>query len=127
MDKKEECVGCSITQEQKDSFVELYKELRELTQPDKIAPCPCPAVRCEFHGRCMECVMIHRTYKEHVPACMRPILLDKVKALAEAVECSLVDWGVSPKEKWDYLRETCPPDPFTTPSCSKINRPAEEK
>jgi hypothetical protein len=30
--------------------------------------CNCP-VACKYHGKCMECVLIHRGHEDHLPAC----------------------------------------------------------
>ena len=32
--------------------------------------CPC-AVECKFHGKCMECVAIHRGHMHHLPECFK--------------------------------------------------------
>ncbi|HUV38905.1 MAG TPA: hypothetical protein VMY39_04795 [Planctomycetota bacterium] len=41
---------------------------------------------CEWHGKCFECVMIHRLLRNHVPECLRPLLDDKIEQLARTVE-----------------------------------------
>jgi hypothetical protein len=32
--------------------------------------CSCPS-GCKFHGRCIECVMIHRGHGDHLPHCLQ--------------------------------------------------------
>ena len=32
--------------------------------------CPC-SVSCKHHGRCVECVVIHRGHNDHLPHCMQ--------------------------------------------------------
>ena len=34
--------------------------------------CSC-RVDCPYHGRCMECVAIHRGHRDHVPSCLAKI------------------------------------------------------
>lgn len=34
--------------------------------------CSCKA-ECPYHGKCMECVAIHRGHRDHVPACLTGI------------------------------------------------------
>ncbi|MCX7600234.1 MAG: LPS biosynthesis protein [Armatimonadetes bacterium] len=38
--------------------------------------CSCPA-GCEYHGRCVECVMIHRGHGDHLPHCLQVIAAKK--------------------------------------------------
>ena len=39
--------------------------------------CPCLKA-CRYHGNCKECVAIHRAHQEHVPNCMRPLIIRKI-------------------------------------------------
>lgn len=34
--------------------------------------CSCPE-RCKFHGKCVECVIIHRGHGDHLPHCLQTI------------------------------------------------------
>ena len=34
--------------------------------------CSC-AVACPFHGKCLECVAIHRGHQDHLPDCLKSI------------------------------------------------------
>ena len=36
--------------------------------------CSCTAA-CPYHGRCLECVAIHRGHRDHLPDCLKPIVL----------------------------------------------------
>lgn len=38
--------------------------------------CSCPA-ECDYHGRCFECVMIHRGHGDHLPYCLQDIVSEK--------------------------------------------------
>ena len=35
--------------------------------------CSCPS-NCKYHGRCVECVMIHRGHADHLPHCFRDMV-----------------------------------------------------
>lgn len=35
--------------------------------------CSCKA-DCIYHGRCLECVAIHRGHQDHLPNCLKPIV-----------------------------------------------------
>ena len=47
--------------------------------------CPCTTA-CRYHGKCRECVAIHRAHMEHVPNCLRPMLNLRIRALSELTE-----------------------------------------
>lgn len=65
-----------------DTFVE---ELRASTEDH----CPC-TVGCKFHGKCKECVAIHRGHTDHLPACMFNTVNKKLKGMLEITENSLI-------------------------------------
>lgn len=35
--------------------------------------CICKA-DCQYHGKCTECVLIHRGHQNHLPNCLKPII-----------------------------------------------------
>lgn len=47
--------------------------------------CPCTA-SCRWHGKCKECVMLHRAHQDHLPNCMQAILLKQRKDVAHLAE-----------------------------------------
>ena len=49
--------------------------------------CSCPG-NCEYHGRCVECVLIHRGHADHLPHCFRAMVNDRVEALSALTEHS---------------------------------------
>ncbi len=51
--------------------------------------CDCPLTSCEQHGKCFECVMVHRHYGNHVPHCLQFMLKDKIKELAKLAEITI--------------------------------------
>ncbi len=50
--------------------------------------CPCPG-NCKYHGRCVECVMIHRGHGDHLPHCFREMVNKRVRGLSALTEHSL--------------------------------------
>jgi len=50
--------------------------------------CTCPA-DCTFHGKCVECVIIHRGHGDHVPHCFRKMLNRRIEALSALTEHSV--------------------------------------
>ena len=93
---------------EKEQYVEVIKANRAMIKSGKYAQCPCPKTYCEWHGRCFECVLIHRVNRDHIPNCLQPILLDKVRDLARVAELVTEPKPRTPKEYWDYVKEVCP-------------------
>ena len=50
--------------------------------------CPCPA-SCKLHGKCVECVTVHRGHADHVPYCMREMINRQLEGLSALTEHSL--------------------------------------
>ena len=50
--------------------------------------CTCPAA-CKFHGKCVECVMIHRGHGDHLPHCFRAMVNSRLDGLSALTEHSL--------------------------------------
>ncbi|HOQ76481.1 MAG TPA: hypothetical protein PK369_07950 [Thermoclostridium sp.] len=68
-----------------------------LNDPENLK-CPCPKVKCEWHGKCRECVALHRYYKDHVPNCFQLYINDKIKAIARIGELEVVEKEKTPPE-----------------------------
>lgn len=49
--------------------------------------CSCPS-GCEYHGRCIECVVIHRGHGDHLPHCFRNMVNRRIEGLSELTEHS---------------------------------------
>jgi len=49
--------------------------------------CSCPG-DCEYHGRCVECVMIHRGHADHLPHCFRAMVNERIQGLSALTEHS---------------------------------------
>jgi hypothetical protein len=49
--------------------------------------CSCPSA-CKFHGKCVECVTLHRGHGDHLPYCFRAMLNRKINNLSELSEHS---------------------------------------
>lgn len=72
-----------------DDFVEAIEASREIVSSGKYDTCPCEQSMCEWHGKCRECVMIHRVKGKHLPECLQPIIKDHAAELARAIEMKL--------------------------------------
>ncbi|MPN39726.1 hypothetical protein SDC9_187255 [bioreactor metagenome] len=63
-----------------DEFVE---ELR--ASLGKTDHCSCQKA-CKYHGKCIECVAIHRAHREHLPNCFRSMVNERIEKLSELTE-----------------------------------------
>lgn len=88
----------------KEAYYRLVQENRRLAADPAVTRCTCPNTLCEWHGRCKECVALHRHHGDHVPACLQPILRDKVRALAAAVEMEAVPKEGTPLAYRHYVK-----------------------
>ena len=67
--------------------------------------CSCPYSRCEWHGKCRECVALHRYHAEHLPCCLQPLLREKITVLAGCCEMETTS-RVKESEKFrEYVKE----------------------
>ena len=92
----------------KREYVTAGEACRELIRSGKHTRCTCAHVQCEWHGKCFECVMIHRVRGQHVPQCLQPILRKTIKELAGIAELDTIEARPS-KEVRDYMRKVSPP------------------
>jgi hypothetical protein len=49
--------------------------------------CSCPAA-CKFHGKCVQCVTIHRGHGDHLPHCMQSMVNRRIEQLSGLTEHS---------------------------------------
>lgn len=67
---------------------EFVAELRESIKTKDHCPCK---VACKYHGKCLECVAIHRAHEDHLPFCLWGIINDKLSAVSQLTEHSLIN------------------------------------
>jgi hypothetical protein len=92
-----------------DKFIKSIEVSRDIIKSGKHDKCQCSQTKCEWHGKCFECVMIHRVKKKHLPECLQPILKDIISNLAKTIEMETVD-NRPKKENFEYLLKNSPPD-----------------
>lgn len=54
--------------ELRDGFV--AEALQAVRAGDDFCICK---VACPYHGKCLECVLIHRGHQDHLPNCLKPV------------------------------------------------------
>ena len=70
----------------KEEYYEDTLKNRALLESQEVLNCSCPYSRCEWHGKCRECVALHRYHAEHLPCCLQPLLREKITVLAGCCE-----------------------------------------
>jgi len=89
----------------KEQYYDRVLENRRLVADPQFTKCTCPNTLCDWHGKCKECVALHRHHNNHIPACLQPVINDKVKALADAVELLTEKKNSHPAEYMQYVKE----------------------
>lgn len=80
------CIAKGGAMRTREEYYELVLENRRLAKDPRVTRCTCPNTLCDWHGKCRECVALHRYHKSHVPFCLQFIIKDRVQALAATVE-----------------------------------------
>ncbi len=91
-----------------EEYYEIVKHKRELLKKPEVLRCTCPNVNCEWHGKCVQCVALHRCEElggESLPFCLHPMLKGKIEALAAAVYANLHEKSGTPQELSDYVKK----------------------
>lgn len=65
----------------RDQFIQEVKD-------SGIDHCSCPNA-CSLHGKCMECVIVHRGHKDHLPCCFFDMVNEKMECLYHMTEETL--------------------------------------
>jgi len=86
----------------KDEYYQMVLENRKLAADPENLKCTCTQTLCEWHGRCRECIALHRYYKDHVPACLHSFINDKIREIAKIGE--LITEKTSAEYR-EYVRE----------------------
>ncbi len=89
----------------KEEYYQNTLKTRQVLADPKVIRCTCPDTLCELHGKCKECVAIHRYENNHIPACLQPIIRDKAKAILAVVEMEATKKEGTPVEYRRYVQE----------------------
>ena len=89
----------------KEEYYDLVLKNRTLATDPEILKCPCPHTLCEWHGKCKECIALHRFHNDHIPVCLQPIIDDKLKALVGVAEMIAIKKEPTPIEYRHYVKE----------------------
>ena len=89
----------------KEEYYKLVLENRRIVSDPANRICSCPKIKCEWHGKCAECVTMHRYNRDHVPNCFQSFINEKLRAVAAIGELVCSEKERTPGEYWDYVRE----------------------
>lgn len=65
----------------------LQDRFLEEVKKSKVGHCNCPA-SCKFHGKCVECVIIHRGHCDHLPHCFQNMVNERISPISALTEHS---------------------------------------
>lgn len=89
----------------KEEYYQSALKQREIVKDPAVMACTCPDTLCQWHGKCAECVALHRHFDNHIPACLQPMLTEKVRAIAGVVELLTQKKPGTPRELRLYMHE----------------------
>lgn len=89
----------------KEEYYELVLKNRELAADPEVTKCTCPNTLCDWHGKCKECVALHRYHNDHIPFCLQKNIDDKLKALVNVTEMIATKKEGTPIEYRHYVKE----------------------
>lgn len=91
----------------KSEYIKAVRDSQKLVASGKYNACTCVNLICPWHGKCFECVMIHRVQGRHVPECLQHILRGKIAELARTAELEVLE-GKPSKEMRSVLKKLKP-------------------
>lgn len=65
----------------------LQDEFLKEIESSGVDHCTCPA-DCKFHGKCVQCVIIHRGHGDHLPHCFQNMVNQRIGVLSALTEHS---------------------------------------
>jgi hypothetical protein len=90
-DLAKKAMGC-FTEKKAVQGEKLLKEFLDLVRNSNQDYCSC-ATKCRYHGKCVECVIIHRGHQEHLPNCFYDMVNDKISHISCLTEHSFKKHG----------------------------------
>lgn len=89
----------------KEEYYEYTLEKRKIVADPKNTRCTCPNTLCDWHGKCKECVALHRYKNEHIPVCLKPVFRDTLQSLLGIFDLSATEQEGAPREYYQYIKE----------------------
>jgi hypothetical protein len=90
----------------KEDYYKMVLKNRELVKDPNVIKCVCPNYLCDWHGKCRECISLHRYYNDHIPICLQELVKNKTFIeLASIVEMNSNEREKTPLEYRQYIKE----------------------
>ena len=88
-----------------EQYVIKMDALKEI-KDSGIDYCSCPN-SCPHHGKCWECVLIHRGHRDHLPYCLWDMVNERIDNMQKLTEGSLKNYDPknSPCMDFDFEEE----------------------
>jgi hypothetical protein len=81
-----ECMRCG----EGEQGMRLQREFLAQAKASGEDLCSCTA-KCPYHGKCVDCVLIHRGHGDHLPECFRAMVNTKLFSLSELTEHTVLN------------------------------------
>ncbi len=85
--KEQEAMALFISGENKKAH-RLQETFLEEVKKSGEDHCSCTA-KCKYHGRCVDCVIIHRGHGEHLPFCFHDMVNKRLEGISALTEHSI--------------------------------------
>lgn len=92
--------GKMTPEEQYAIKMEALQEIKD----SGIDYCSCPS-ECPHHGKCWECVLIHRGHRDHLPYCLWDMVNEKLYNTQKLTEGSLKNYDPSKSPCFDCSKK----------------------
>ena len=83
--KAMECFLCGETKKAQQLQTEFLDEVKKSGEDY----CSCQG-SCKYHGKCVECVIIHRGHGHHLPNCFREMVNKRIQAISGLSEHTFI-------------------------------------
>lgn len=97
----------------KEEYYDDALKKRRIVADPKNTRCTCPNTLCDWHGKCKECVALHRFENEHIPVCLKPVLRDTLESLLGVLDMVATKKEGTPPEYFRYVKERDKQGDFT--------------
>jgi hypothetical protein len=79
---------------EKDSITghKLLKEFLDNVKNSGQDHCSCINVKCRYHGKCIDCVILHRGHNDHLPNCFHDMINDRINSISCLTEHSFKNY-----------------------------------
>ena len=62
---------------------QFVSEFHEAMRAKQLDHCSCRTKNCKYHGKCIDCVAIHRAHRNHLPNCFHSMVNEHIAKLNE--------------------------------------------